>query len=330
MIVYQFCRMNEWLPRNLHERMIYLNHPFNFNDPTENNFGIRPYSRKENSDEFLDKLFKSLYDKDLFSGLAEDKSNSIYSESNVKLSESFIKNKFINDLINKSGGGREKKKYIKEEVVLRKPTGLKVEILDEFKEWEEEFIYKAIKTAQDGYRIGCFTNNWHSSLMWGHYADGMRGVCLKYDIKESDIHSVVYGSPYEVSTHNIMAGKVEQEVERTFLKKNKDWEYEEEVRIIKREDSYKIEKGDLKGVYFGYKCDPGKAKFVCDIARAAHGKDVKFFVVRNSQVDHTFTHEEVDASGLVERMLGVKNDMGKFRTFLNDRDVSELMRQFDN
>lgn len=326
MIVYQFCRLNEWLPRNLHERVIYLNHPFNFNDPTENNFGLRSYSRKENSGAFLDKVFSVIYKNYLLPDWVRDEKSSISEDIKSKLSEDVIKSIFTKDLLDKNktiSSSSEVKS------ILRKPTGLEVENLDDLKGWEEEFLYKAVKTAQDSFRIACFTNCWHNSLMWGHYADGMRGVCIKYEIPDSDIHKVEYGNPYEVSTYNILTGKVEQEVERTFLRKNKDWSYENEFRIIRREDFYRIRKGAVKAIYFGYKCDSGKAKFVCDIAKASHGNDVNFLITRNSQVDHTLTSDEVQAGGLADKIKEVRDSMKKYRTFLDDKNVSELLAMLD-
>ncbi|MDN3554479.1 DUF2971 domain-containing protein [Halomonas maura] len=315
--------MNEWLPRNLHERIIVLNHPFNFNDPTENNFSIRGYSKKVSSDKFLNSIFESLYDKKFFSNWAGNENEILRKNIENKLSKDFIKNMFVNDLLEKKEAA--KKFSENKKAVLKAPTDLKVENLDELEGWEDEFIYKAIKKAQESYRIASFTDNWHNSLMWGHYADGMRGVCVKYEIDDRDIHEVDYGKPYEVSTYNMLNGKVEQEVERTFLKKNQDWSYESEFRIIKRESFYKLKKGAVKAVFFGYKCDPGKARFLCDIVKAAHGPNVNFYVARNSQVDHTVTHDKVKSEGLSIRISQVKDEMRKFRTFLDDSNVAYFM-----
>ena len=37
----------------------------------------------------------------------------------------------------------------------------------------------------------CFTEDFKNNLMWAHYADGYRGVCIKYDINMMDDENIL-------------------------------------------------------------------------------------------------------------------------------------------
>lgn len=39
----------------------------------------------------------------------------------------------------------------------------------------------------------CFSDNWRSPVMWAHYADKHRGVCLGFDIAKNDPDEVRQG-----------------------------------------------------------------------------------------------------------------------------------------
>lgn len=109
--------------------------------------------------------------------------------------------------------------------------------------------------------VCCFSENMESPLMWSHYADGMRGVCIAYN-KESfvkndnfDLQSVEYNPrPIEFNhgdltttpiinefksydfknSENILSeGRlVRLKSQRYLLQKHMSWEYEREVRNI--------------------------------------------------------------------------------------------------
>lgn len=118
------------------------------------------------------------------------------------------------------------------------------------------------------FSVCCFSKNMDNILMWSHYANSHRGVCLEWEVDEESsqlkggLNEVIYED--ELVTLN--------EVERSkdgylnlnvsnngkfILQKLKDWEYEEELRIynICEEPNLKGKSkeflGQLIGVYFG-------------------------------------------------------------------------------
>ena len=99
-----------------------------------------------------------------------------------------------------------------------------------------ESLKKNILELRSETFISCFSERWTSMLMWSHYADFHRGICIQYDfslkhrIKDDtiflDIHPVVYSNNiYTISNerYNLQA---------SVFVKAKDWMYEKEWRII--------------------------------------------------------------------------------------------------
>jgi Protein of unknown function (DUF2971) len=57
---------------------------------------------------------------------------------------------------------------------------------------------------------------WDSPLMWSHYADDHRGVCIEYDTTELDhsrIGAVDYRSPRSIKASDLVEGKIRHSIE---------------------------------------------------------------------------------------------------------------------
>ena len=96
---------------------------------------------------------------------------------------------------------------------------------------------KAFKATQDA-KLGllCFSEQWKNPVLWSHYADSHRGICLGFDI-HSSLHptKVQYVTkklrvdPDECGApHGIAIPEEVQEL--LFVTKFTHWSYEEEVR----------------------------------------------------------------------------------------------------
>jgi hypothetical protein len=99
-----------------------------------------------------------------------------------------------------------------------------------------------------GKRMGllCFSRHWHNPVLWGHYADRHRGLCLGFDVADEDIRPVTYasrrfalhGDPLKPS------GAPDQEsVAKLMLTKYAHWRYEAELRAFVALDSAASEDG---------------------------------------------------------------------------------------
>ena len=103
-----------------------------------------------------------------------------------------------------------------------------------------------------------FSLNWTSPLLWAHYADKHKGICLGFDLPDENALKVRYVDdrlpfPREVN---------EQVALDWILTKSADWRYEAEVRFFvkldQKEDGHYFvsfdEKMLLREVVLGFKC----------------------------------------------------------------------------
>lgn len=78
-------------------------------------------------------------------------------------------------------------------------------------------------------------------LMWSHYADGHRGLCIKCDVSQfpevdDKLHKVNYEEEYPRVTeylHAMKHGDNEAAMRLLFTRKSKHWKYEDEWRYIR-------------------------------------------------------------------------------------------------
>jgi hypothetical protein len=88
------------------------------------------------------------------------------------------------------------------------------------------------KLIPNRWRIYCLTPVPDSTLMWSHYADNHKGICLEFALDHPVLGSaqeVVYLTSYpKWAPHSF----TEREARQVLLTKSDDWEYEREYRII--------------------------------------------------------------------------------------------------
>ncbi len=117
---------------------------------------------------------------------------------------------------------------------------------DPFELWcvsqEDREIRPALRNYKKemGERFGviCFCRHWHNPLLWSHYADKHRGICLGFDVDEGGLKAVNY-----VAERSALKMPLTNEsVEELLFTKYVGWQYEEELRnwfkFDKREDGY--------------------------------------------------------------------------------------------
>lgn len=104
--------------------------------------------------------------------------------------------------------------------------------------------------------VSCFSKNNSSILMWSHYSDNHKGVCLKFNTSDKaffeNYHSVKYVEKFP-STNEIFDTNSSHNF--LFFTKSEEWNYEQEVRLIKNSNSLvKFNPNCLEAIYFGAKC----------------------------------------------------------------------------
>jgi hypothetical protein len=117
----------------------------------------------------------------------------------------------------------------------------------------------------------CFSADWHNPVIWAHYADKHRGICLGFEVPEDTAGCVVYIAkrlPFPTPPLSIEHSK------KMLFTKYTSWEYEKEIRIWARlkeeEDGLYFKDFDdklrLVEVIVGARCTVPKSAIVRAIA----------------------------------------------------------------
>lgn len=117
-------------------------------------------------------------------------------------------------------------------------------------------------------RLLCFSKKYMNPVLWSHYADKHRGMCLAFDVPDNFINKVSYASArleidFEREAKN-PSGISAQTVQRLLTTKFVDWQYENEVRMFVRPEEV-VQDGSfqfypfgdnlsLRAVYLGPRC----------------------------------------------------------------------------
>lgn len=137
------------------------------------------------------------------------------------------------------------------------------------------------------------TSSKANPLMWSHYSDGHKGICIGYDVskivKESNhLNKVVYSNE-RVEWPCVMFGAkkkdwekygLEQIVFRTAYTKSKDWAYEKEYRIVStdygNENDFVEKRAMVKEIYIGCEVPDKKVKDIIAFVKKLN-RNIKIF-----------------------------------------------------
>lgn len=133
----------------------------------------------------------------------------------------------------------------------------------------KEFISnKALPLVLSQYGITCFSKNYNNLLMWSHYAESHKGMCIGFDLEklyfglrdlvtESTILCVKYSRKFEPVNYF----EEKYSVLNCMRVKSHHWKYEKEIRITISPINFSksnsillpIEAGSINRIYFGSK-----------------------------------------------------------------------------
>src|SRR5580658_3045414 len=109
----------------------------------------------------------------------------------------------------------------------------------------------------------CFTQSWRDPLMWSHYADRHRGMCLGFDVDDSLFARINYSPrrlPLDKWKHLNCAGPPKELKQLLLSTKCARWEYENERRVILPLAS--LRKENLNGKDLFFRCCDDKLRLV--------------------------------------------------------------------
>jgi len=141
------------------------------------------------------------------------------------------------------------------------------------------------KEMNEKFGLVCFSDDWVNPLMWSHYAEKHRGICLGFDVDTRVLHQVRYVS----DRPSLEVPPTLETAQGLLWTKFRDWSYEREWRawlqLDERENGlyfYRFETQPdfmrLREVIVGPICDFGEAQV--RHALNGHPGDVKLIKAR--------------------------------------------------
>jgi hypothetical protein len=149
---------------------------------------------------------------------------------------------------------------------------------------------------------------WNCPLMWSHYADQHRGLCIGYDLRENacpNIRPINYGGSRSIKLSDLVAWKIdgsESSAKRVrdifFFSKAANWRYEREWRDLADEAGSSPAPFRIREIYFGWRCSHivvvNVVKLLMDSARA-----IKFYHVHPHEDSFRLKRSDVDTSEIL-------------------------------
>jgi hypothetical protein len=148
---------------------------------------------------------------------------------------------------------------------------------------------------------------WDCPLMWSHYADEHRGLCIEYDASDhkcQHLSKVDYTTAGHIKVSDIFEWKVrgstaaEQIVRNAFFyAKAGQWKYEREWRDVAESSGTEHAPFRIGGVYFGLRCDYAVMTSVVKLFQNS-SLDVRFFDVYRKDDSFRLWRHAVDVDDI--------------------------------
>jgi hypothetical protein len=137
--------------------------------------------------------------------------------------------------------------------------------------------------------ICCFSQEYNNPLLWSHYGDQHRGLCIGYTtdrLPRPDMKRVQYGGNRIVTTSSLeraiinkCSDAIEQLDANVLLRKAPEWSYEQEWRLVGRSGSQESPL-KLTEITFGLRC-PGAVQHSVIKALEGRQEQVAIYEIRN-------------------------------------------------
>src|SRR6516225_7528168 len=133
---------------------------------------------------------------------------------------------------------------------------------DELRRLMDEAAPEMHRQMDERYRVYCLSTKSACPLMWAHYADHHRGICLEINVRRIDLCAAIQVQYRE--TYPSFRLDADRDLS-PFYTKSSDWQYEDEYRLIAEEEDrafsgrtlktrnqfYKLPSGSLISIIIG-------------------------------------------------------------------------------
>ena len=166
----------------------------------------------------------------------------------------------------------------------------------EYKDGGWYAAHNPLQRLSENVRVLCFTEDCLNPLMWAHYADSHRGICIGFRTAAFQrVRPIQY--PSRVPDLDPALPPDEKRT-KAFFTKRAAWAYEREWRVVETEetDFLPLKDGDITQVIFGERTSRADREWVFEWLRLSQSKAVmKRIVVSGVHARlHAVMYSEVD------------------------------------
>jgi hypothetical protein len=185
-----------------------------------------------------------------------------------------------------------------------------------------ELYVKYLVRDIDAYVKECFKDHgvlslagrWNCPLMWSHYANEHRGICIEYttdDHRCGVLAPVNYNSSRYLKVSDLIEWFLGRSpaarnkvFEQYFLAKASQWKYEKEWRVVSKANGRDGRPFRIASVHFGVRCD---AAIITTVVKLLSGSedDIRFYCMASRDDGFKLKRYEVDPSEI--EVFGLRN-----------------------
>jgi len=117
---------------------------------------------------------------------------------------------------------------------------------------KKEYLEK-IREGKEKLRICSFSSDFRNLLLWAHYADGFKGICIEVELNDWPDHDIakVNYEPFKPIFNNEHGEYVHYWPNIILREKNAAWKYEKEIRVLTRREFVSYPMVEIKSVLLG-------------------------------------------------------------------------------
>jgi hypothetical protein len=97
---------------------------------------------------------------------------------------------------------------------------------------DQEGFERATSQFSKRFGVVCFSRNWDDPVLWSHYSDKHKGICLGFDVSDYNLHFIEVNYVSERLPRQQHEEEIETMARQWFSTKFKSWQYEKEVRVF--------------------------------------------------------------------------------------------------
>jgi len=247
MMLYKYFKISDYLKTNLRERQIWFSAPCDFNDVDDSALRIDWQLTDEDLWNEFGFLQQMIYQSAIM--------NKDYSSKPADL-EDELRMDFLSMLADRGPDGAPDHSGR-----LRVP------------------VTEALEMRRRMIGISCFAQNNLNRLMWSHYADGDRGICIGVDTRfDNECFQQLEVINYVETLPKIkLLSHMRTNLITLYSTKASEWSYEQEVRAFQHtKGNHPMDARCLVSVFFGERTPQADLEEIRDIVRQKYGKKVEF------------------------------------------------------